>query len=942
MSAPGGARSLFERAQGLSREAREALYRDEGVAPALAARVEALLAAATGTAGPREDAIAARVRNAAAATLRAVLPDRIGPWRVLGVVGEGGMGVVLLGERDDGEYRRRVAIKVVRGFVSDRVRERFRRERQVLAALEHPHIAGLIDGGTTDSGEPWLAMPFVEGAALRDWLHRMPAPALRDRLALFATLCRAVHYAHQRLVVHRDLKPSNVMVRPDGSPVLLDFGIAKLIDETEAGETQTRALTPRYASPEQLLGLPVTTATDVFGLGLLLYEILVGQVPERGEGARAAGTELPAASAAALAADAGPWRGEAPRLRGDLDRIVHRAVRTDPAARYPSALALAEDVEAWLEGRPVQAAGRHRLYLLRRFVGRHKVAVAAATLAVFAVGAVSLQWKTQRDRALEAEAAARREAAAAQGVTAFLENLFGELDPQQHGGRQLSVRELLALGRGRIPAAGTAGAELRARLQLSIGRIYAHGGEADTAISLLTEADAVLWAGADATARFAARKALTRALNVAGRHAEVHPLAAAVVAAALAQDPPDLAAAAHAGTEVGISAEHLGRRAEALEAFARCEEWFAAVGDEGSLGAMVHNRAWLMERSGDYAGALALYEQATARKVAVYGTEHPSVEPTQAARARVLLLLGRYREGADLLFADLGWIERISGPRSTPLVRALTLLGSLHVGLGDYAQADAFHQRALALARTIAGAKPSSAVAQSLHGLATLADERGDADGAGRLLGEALAVRRQLGPAGNANVAELLHDLARLALDADRADEAAPLCGEALAIRSAALGESHPQTLVTRLLCATVDARAGRVAPAAAAIDAVAQSMASPADSPGPQRLALVQAQAGLAEVRDEQGERVRLSREALALVESLHPAGHPRRARAQLALAQAEFAAGDVAAARARLAEAAPALRLALHAGSPVLVALDALSARLSPGTSANTSGAP
>ncbi|MFO0030171.1 MAG: protein kinase, partial [Pseudomonadota bacterium] len=178
MSAPGGVRALFERAQGLSREAREALYRAEGIDEAMVSRVEALLAAASaGTVDPAADAIAARVRGAAASALRAVLPDRIGPWRVLGLVGEGGMGVVLLGARDDGEYERRVAIKVVRGFVSERVRERFRRERQVLAGLDHPHIAGLIDGGTTDAGEPWLAMPFIDGLLLRDWLRRQPPPA---------------------------------------------------------------------------------------------------------------------------------------------------------------------------------------------------------------------------------------------------------------------------------------------------------------------------------------------------------------------------------------------------------------------------------------------------------------------------------------------------------------------------------------------------------------------------------------------------------------------------------------------------------------------------------------------------------------------------------------------------------------------------------------------
>jgi serine/threonine-protein kinase len=934
MSAPQGLRALFERVQGLTAAQREAIYRDDAVDAALVARVEALVAASTqddATARLDEDAIAQRVRGAAAAALRGALPERIGPWRVLGLVGEGGMGVVLLGERDDGEYDRRVALKLVRGYVSERVRERFRRERQVLAALEHPHIAGLIDGGTTEAGEPWLAMPFVEGLQLREWLRGERPPALRERLTLFATLCRAVHHAHQRLIVHRDLKPSNVMVRADGSPVLLDFGIAKLIDDTEGGETQTRALTPRYASPEQLLGLPVTTATDVYGLGLLLYEMLAGDVPERGEGARAASTELPAASAAALAASA-HWRADAPRLRGDLDRIVHRAVRTDPAARYPSALALAEDIDAWLEGRPVQAAGRHRLYLLRRFIGRHRLGVAAVAVAVLAVGSMSLQWKLQRDRALEAEAAAKREAAAAQGVTAFLEGLFDELDPGLHGGRELSARALLDLGRERIPAAETAGVELRARLQSSIGRIYAHAGETDTAIALLSEADAVLQRGADAPTRLAARKALANALNVAGRHAEANPLAVALSADALAQDPPDRMMAAHAGTEIGISAEQLGRRDEAMAAFARSEALFAAEGAQGELGSMIHNRAWLLERSGDYVAALAGYEDAVARKIAVYGQEHPQVEPSQYGRAKMLSLLGRYREAADVMLETLPIVEKVSGPRSAPMSFTLSMLGSIHLDLGEYTQAEAFYRRGLEVDRAMAGEEHSSAVASGLNSLAAVLDERGDIDAAEALFLESLAMRRALNPAGHASIAAPLQNLARQALDSDRLAPAASYCAEALTIRTQALGATHPQTLASRLLCASIDARAGRIDAAASAIDAVRDALAELPEPPKPQRLALLQAQATLAEARGDSAARLQLRRQALVLVESLHAERHPRRARALLALAEAEAADGEIASARARLAEATPILRAALHPSSPALAQLTDLSTRLAP----------
>jgi serine/threonine-protein kinase len=353
---------------------------------------------------------------------------------------------------------------------------------------------------------------------------------------------------------------------------------------------------------------------------------------------------------------------------------------------------------------------------------------------------------------------------------------------------------------------------------------------------------------------------------------------------------------------------------------------------------MLHNRAWLLERSGDYAGALAGYEEAVAQKVAVYGPEHPQVEPSQYGRAKMLSALGRYREAAEVMLGVLGWVGRVSGPRSAPMRFTLSMLGSIHLDLGEYDEAEQFYRRGLEVDREIAGGAASANVAQSTNSLAVLLEERGDVAAAEVLYREALAMRRELHPPGHANLAGPMQNLARLAMDAGRLDEAAASCAEALSIRTTALGESHPQALASRLLCASIDARAGRVDAAAAGIAAVEAALATMANVPQPQRLALLQAQAQLAEAKGDAGERLRLRRDALALVESLHPAGHPRRARAQLALAEAEFAAGDAVAARSRLDEAAPVLRAALDRRSPSIAALDALSARLS----GNTTGAP
>src|SRR5579883_2913685 len=287
----------------------------------------------------RRHARAARVAAAAAAQFDATAPwlgRRIGNYRIVGELGQGGMGSVYLAERADREYQARVAIKLIRGFPTQAALERLRRERQVLAGLVHPNIARLLDGGTTPEGQPYLVMEYVEGRPLMQWwAERRPPLALR--LRLFQQLCLAVHHAHQNLIVHRDLKPGNVLVRADDTPVLLDFGIAKLIAPEADGEraTELRAFTPDYASPEQVSGGPVTTASDVYALGLILYELLCGK-PYK-SGGRTTSWRASRPARVAEAADA-PWlRAEAAAIGGDLEHVVRRALAEEPARRYSSA-----------------------------------------------------------------------------------------------------------------------------------------------------------------------------------------------------------------------------------------------------------------------------------------------------------------------------------------------------------------------------------------------------------------------------------------------------------------------------------------------------------------------------------------------------------------------------------------------------------------------------
>ena len=334
--------------------------------------------------------------------------ERIGPYEILSELGRGGMGQVFLARRADDEFRKRVAIKLVppgpaRAFAL----ARFRSERQISATLEHPHIARLLDGGTTSAGEPYIVMEYVEGRPLVAYAeeHRL---STEERLRLFRQVCEAVQYAHRNLVVHRDIKPSNILVTAEGVPKLLDFGIAKLLDpeETASGaETGTlvRIMTPDYASPEQVRGERVSTASDVYSLGVVLYELLSGKKPYRIE------TGDPAELVRRVCEqDPEKPSQHAPRLSGDLDAIVLKAMRKEPELRYPSADALSADIGRYLDGRAVEARRGSAAYRLRKFARRNRVAVAAAALLLAALGGGVGMTLVEAHRARLAEGRAER------------------------------------------------------------------------------------------------------------------------------------------------------------------------------------------------------------------------------------------------------------------------------------------------------------------------------------------------------------------------------------------------------------------------------------------------------------------------------------------------------------------------------------------------------
>ncbi|WP_281851527.1 serine/threonine-protein kinase [Dyella sp. GSA-30] len=393
----------------------------------------------------------------------AAMPDRIGPYRLLRQIGEGGMGSVFLAERDvDGAFQQ-VALKLLHGLPTAAGKRRMARERELLAGMNHPHIAGLIDSGEAASGQPFLVMDYVEGHALADFLASRQL-TLRDRVRLCAQCCDAIQHAHQHLVLHRDVKPSNIVVSNDGTPVLLDFGIGTLLEASPSGvHTATLAFTPGYAAPEQIRGYAATTATDIFGLGALLFDVLTGlRLPDLRKG----DMPVPLPSSQPIA----PSRRR--ELRGDLDRIVMKATALAPEDRYRTAAALSDDLHRYLRGEPVLAAPDSLFYRLRKLVNRHRWAAAASVAIVCVIVAFVVRLDIERQRALQAEAAAVREAGNANASREFLVSVLAASDPEAGRGRPMTVSALLTSATSQLRNERMQDEGTRALVWLAVAEIY--------------------------------------------------------------------------------------------------------------------------------------------------------------------------------------------------------------------------------------------------------------------------------------------------------------------------------------------------------------------------------------------------------------------------------------------------------------------------------------
>lgn len=654
---------------------------------------------------------------------------RIGPYKIIEEIGRGGMGVVYRAMRADDEYHKEVAIKLIRrGFDSDFIVSRFRHERQILANLAHPNITRLLDGGKTEEGLPYLVMEYIEGEPIDAYCdaHRL---SINERLKLFRTVCSAVHYAHQNLIVHRDIKPGNILVTADGTVKLLDFGIAKLLSPEHPSQTTDkttmamRLMTPEYASPEQLRGETITTATDVYSLGVLLYKLLTGhhpyrfnrtqpheieraiceEEPERPSAALSRMEEVPARDGAmpiALTPESvSAARATEPqtlrrKLSGDLDNIVLMAMRKEAQRRYVSVERFSEDLRRHLEGRPVMAHKDTFGYRSAKFIRRNKVAVAAVALVtlILIAGIIATEWQAkiaahqakraaeQAKLATEQRNKARIETAKAERINAFLQTIFSYADPSWYSPgrarRDIKVIDALNEAAGRIDRELANQPEVRAELHHTIGNTYRALGFYDKA-----------------ERHFRAALALYREIY-GGQHPKV------------AESLYYLSAARHLKGD-RASAEALYRQAIAM---------MRALDKENvNLPYILEDLGWLLIFKPDTAAAEPLLKEALELFRQRYGEDHAGVATTYQRFGLLYEARGNLDRAQALFEETVEREKRLADGRIR--AEALTALGRIHRRKGEYAAAETALMEALASMRKSVGDRHPSA-AQVLYELA--------------------------------------------------------------------------------------------------------------------------------------------------------------------------------------------------------------------------------
>jgi len=679
-------------------------------------------------------------------------PRRLGSYRLVEVLGEGGMGTVWLAERDDDAYRQRVAIKLSRGSaLSPANLERFRAERRILARLEHPAIARLLDGGETPERIPFLVMELVEGVPLPRYATEHALDET-ERLLLLLTICEAVEHAHRRLIVHRDLKPSNLLITADGQAKLVDFGIAKLLAEEGATPGEATALNQRYytegyASPEQVAGGAITTASDVYSLGVVLRELLTGRKPTD--------SSLPRPSV------------ETP-LAHDLEVVLERACASEPERRYGSVEAFADDLRRYLSGLPVKARADTFTYRAAKFVRRHQggvavVAVAVLALAAFVVILVRQNARVirERDRALEAERQA-------QEVSGFLTDMFQQADPRWSPGKTVTARELLDRGAANIQKDLRASPVVRAALLRTMATAYRGLGEEKRGLGIMEQALAAHGPPSRDNELDVARtlEALGDGLREAGRGREAEPHLLQALEIRRRRLPAGALELAETLNDLGLVKQTTDRHPEARrhfeEALAIRRAAEASTPQGRALVAVsLSNLARLAGDDDRLEESERLHREVLTIRRAIFGDRDRITANTLMSLGRTVEQLGRFEEAEDLYRQAVEIREATLGEDHPQTVLVRASLASLLHDQGRLVDAEAEYRETLAARlRTIGENHVDTAV--SYNNLASLLEDRGRFDEAEGLLRRSLAIRIALLGEDTSSVARVRHNLGRV------------------------------------------------------------------------------------------------------------------------------------------------------------------------------------
>ena len=801
-----------------------------------------------------------------------------------------GWGAVYLAERADGAFDQRVAIKVVRGLLDqDRVR-RFSAERQILASLQHPNIARLVDGGTTEDGWPYLVMEYVEGQAI-DLYAEQRGLGLRDRLALFITVCEAVGHAHRHLIVHRDIKPSNIIVTAEGTPKLLDFGIAKLLD-TDDPELSARTmtgmhlLTPDYAAPEQVRGEPVTTATDVYALGVLLFELVTNQRPHTFK-------TLTAQEIERVVCDT-----EAPRpstVRGglpdDLDIIIGTALSKDIRRRYASVEALVADLMRFLDGLPIHARPATWRYRAARFVSRHRWEVGVATLFVAMLVAFSVLVSLQAARLARERDVAQQERDAAEDVSSFLVSLFevNESEPiaRRNGDRAGAARSGRHAGRERLvvatpragPADGHDGPGLPAARAAGAGGGAARAG--------------ALAAGGGQPGRVRRRgrhpggdgRGGAREGRVPGGRAPASPRPGDTAAAPWRDPRQDRVL----DEQPRPDARRAGPLSRSRGTAARRDRDVAPVRAPGhpQVAMGLNNLGQLLRRTARTDEAEPVLREALEIRRAAFKTNHPLLANSLMQYGQLQNQLGHYDVAERYMREALEMRLTVLGPDHPLVGTAYNNLASLFHDIGAYDKAEPMYRAALEISlKTHGPDHPETAV--TINNLASLLEDQGEAAAAEPMFRRALEIRRAAFGEQHPAVARGMHNLARTLIALSRFAEAEALLTRALEIRRKVLGASHVEVAGSLGLLAQVRAHTGRLTEAVSLSDESLRMLRGLLAADHPTLATALIAHSQLLIDAGREREAVATASEAVAIRRARLSDGHPQVEQAEAVLAQA------------------------------------------------------